>query len=90
MERKYRFVSNRVLKDSKEEEKGRIRVFVRTGSDIAETDYECPECGFKEHVKSEWKKPFSVTCSKCGSVMRLPKLKDEMKKEKKREKRKTP
>jgi predicted RNA-binding Zn-ribbon protein involved in translation (DUF1610 family) len=86
MERKYRFVSNRILKNSEGEEKGKIMVIVRTGSDIAETDYECPECGFKEHVEPEWKRPFSVSCSKCGFVMRLPKLKDEMKREKKQRK----
>lgn len=86
MERKYRFVSNRVLKNRKEEETGRMRVLIRTGSDIAETDYECPECGFKEHVTPEWSRPFSVKCSKCGFNMKLPKLKDEMKREKKKRK----
>ncbi|MCK4532015.1 MAG: hypothetical protein KAT94_04040 [Candidatus Aenigmarchaeota archaeon] len=86
MERKYRFVSSRILKNSKEEEKGRMRVLVKTDSDIAETDYECPECGFKEHVEPEWERPFSVKCSKCGFVMKMPKLKDEMKREKKRQK----
>jgi DNA-directed RNA polymerase subunit RPC12/RpoP len=87
MERKYKFVSNRTLKNSKEEEKGRMRVLVRIDSDTAETDYECPECGFKERVGVEWKRPFSVKCSRCSFLMRLPKLKDEMKKEKKRRKR---
>lgn len=86
MERKYRFVSNRILKNSKEEENGRMRVLVKVDSDTAETDYECPECGFKEHVEPEWKRPFSVTCSKCGFLMRLPKLKDEIKREKKKAK----
>ena len=86
MERKYRFVSNRVLKNSKEEENGRMRVLVKMGSDIAETDYECPECGFRGHVEPEWKRPFSVKCSKCGFVMKMPKLKDEIKRDKKRQK----
>ncbi len=84
MERKYRFVSNRILKNSKGEEKGRMRVVVKVNSDIAETDYECPECGFNEHVELEWKRPFSVKCSKCGFLMRLPRLKDEIKREKKK------
>ncbi len=86
MERKYRFVSNRILKNSKGEENGRMKVLVKIDSDTAQTDYECPECGFKEHVKPEWSRPFSVKCSKCGFVMRLPKLKDEMKREKKKKK----
>jgi len=86
MERKYRFISNRILKNSREEERGRMRVLVRVDSDIAETDYECPECGNKEHTEPEWKRPFSVKCSKCGFLMKLPKLKDEMKREKKKAK----
>ena len=86
MERRYRFVSNRTLKNSREEEKGRMRVIVKVDSDKAETDYECPECGFRERVEAEWKRPFTVKCTKCGFVMRLPRLKDEIKKEKKREK----
>jgi len=84
MERKYKFVSNRTLKNSREEEKGKMRVFVKVDSDVAETNYRCPECGFEEHVEIEWKRPFSVRCSKCGFVMRLPKLKDEIKREKKK------
>ncbi|UCC92096.1 MAG: hypothetical protein JSV39_02450 [Candidatus Aenigmatarchaeota archaeon] len=86
MERKYRFVSNRILKNSKGEEKGRMRVLVKIDSDTAETDYECPECGLKEHAEPEWRRPFSIACSKCGFVMKLPKLKDEMKREKKKRK----
>lgn len=84
MERKYRFMSNRILKNSNQEEKGKMRVLVKRDSDIAETDYECPQCGFKEHVEPEWKRPFSVKCSKCDFIMKLPKLKDEMKREKKK------
>ena len=86
MERKYRFVSNRILKNSKGEEKGRMRVLVKIDSDVAETDYECPECGFREHVDLEWKRPFAVKCSKCGFLMRLPRLRDEIRREKKRSK----
>jgi len=88
MERKYRFVSNRVLKNKAEEEAGRMRILVRTGSDTAEVDYECPECSFKEHIEPEWRRPFSVRCSKCSFNMKLPKLRDEMKREKNKEKRK--
>ncbi|NIO19237.1 MAG: hypothetical protein GTN76_00425 [Candidatus Aenigmarchaeota archaeon] len=84
MERKYKFVSNRTLRNSREEERGRMRVLVKVDSDTAETDYECPECGFKGHVDAEWRRPFAVKCSKCGFVMRLPRLKDEMKREKKK------
>ena len=84
--RNYRFISNRILKNSKGEEKGRLAVRVKTGSDAAEIQYTCPECGFSERVQQPWKRPFSVKCSKCGFLMRMPKLKDELKKEKKAEK----
>ena len=86
MERKFKFVSNRIIKNKNEEETGRMRVIVRTGSETAEVDYECPECSFKEHIETEWKRPFSVRCNKCGFLLRLPKLKDEIKREKKKAK----
>ncbi len=84
---KFRYVTNRtvVIKDG--EEKGRIKVLVKEGSDIAETDYVCPECGFCGHVEPEWKRPFSVKCSKCGFLMKLRRLKDEIKREKKKSKK---
>jgi RNase P subunit RPR2 len=81
--RNYRFISNRILKNSRGEEKGRMAVRVKAGSDMAEVIYTCPECGHSERTEQPWKRPFSVKCSKCGSLMRLPKLKDEIKKEKK-------
>ncbi|MEM5871633.1 MAG: hypothetical protein QW051_02045 [Candidatus Aenigmatarchaeota archaeon] len=80
---KYRFVSNRILKNSKGEEKGKMRVLVLEGSETAQVDYNCPECGFSKHIETKWKRPFSVTCEKCKFVMRLPRLKDEIKREKK-------
>ena len=81
--RNYRFISNRILKDPEGEDKGRIAVRVKTGSDTAEVQYACPGCGFSERTETPWRRPFSVKCSKCGFLMRLPKLKDEIKKEKK-------
>lgn len=86
MERKYKFVSNRTLKNKTEQETGKMRVLVRTGSDTAEVDYTCPECNNSEHVEQEWKRPFAVRCSKCDLNMKLPKLKDEIKREKKKKK----
>lgn len=81
---KYRFVSNRILKNSKNEEKGKMRVLVLEGSETAQVDYLCPECGFSKHIETPWKRPFSVTCEKCKFVMRLPRLRDEIKREKKK------
>jgi RNase P subunit RPR2 len=78
---KFRYITNRSLKNSSGLENGRIRVLVRIGSDNAEVDYTCPECEHSEHVEQKWKRPFSVKCSKCGFLIRLPRLKDEIKRE---------
>ncbi|MCK5023776.1 MAG: hypothetical protein KAS04_06375 [Candidatus Aenigmarchaeota archaeon] len=88
MERKYKFVSNRVLKNKAEEEKGKMRVLVKAGTDVATVYYTCPECGFSERLDTGWERPFALRCSKCDFNMKLPKLKDEMKREKNKEKKK--
>jgi peptide subunit release factor 1 (eRF1) len=53
-------------------------------SDNARFRYKCPECGHKENGEKEWKRPFSLKCAGCGHLMRLARLKDEAKKEKKK------
>jgi transcription elongation factor Elf1 len=83
---KYRYVTNRVLCNKSGQELGRIRVLVKKDSDVAETDYVCPECSYSEHLECKWKRPFAIHCSKCGFLIRLPRLKDEIKREKKRSK----
>ena len=83
----YRYVTNRTIKDKEGKAAGKIRVIVKEGSDTADVDYVCPECGFGGHAKQEWKRPFNVKCSKCGFVIKLARLKDEMKKDKKKRKK---
>ena len=82
----YKIVSNRVMKNKAGEEKGRLRIRVPKDSDTAEGDYICPECGNQDKVSQEWERPFSVKCSKCGFLMRMAKLKDEIKRDKKKAK----
>lgn len=82
MERKFRYITNRPLKNKKDEQTGRIKILVKKDSDIAEVDYICPECQHEEHVKQDWLRPFIVVCSKCNAKMRVPRLKDEIKREK--------
>lgn len=77
---KFRYITNRILTNSKGHETGKIQVLVRIDLDIAEVKYKCPECGFQEELRKPWKRPFSVKCSKCGFLIRLPRLKDEIKK----------
>ena len=84
----FRFVSNRTVKNKSGQETGRIKVLVKKDSDLAETDYKCPECLHEEHITPKWERPFSFNCSKCDFKIKLPKLKDELKKEKNEEKKK--
>lgn len=84
---KYKFVSNRLMKNSKGEEKGKMRVIVPSGTETAHMDYVCPECGLAKHEETPWIRPFSFKCPKCGFLMKLPKLKEEIKKEKKQVKK---
>ena len=79
----YRYVTNRTLKNKANDDKGRIKVLVPADSDTAQVDYVCPECAFSEHKEQPWQRPFFAKCSKCGAMMKIPKLKDEIKKEKK-------
>ncbi len=80
----YKYITNRVLLSKAGEEKGSIAVLVPNDSDTAKVRYRCPECGHSEMTEQEWKRPFSVKCSGCGFLMRLARLKDELKKEKKK------
>jgi len=77
----FKYLTNRTLRNKAGEEKGKIRIVVKADSDTAEVDYVCPECVHSEHTEKPWERPFSVKCSKCGFVMKLPKMKSEMKKE---------
>ena len=81
---KYKYITNRTVVNKEGKETGRIRVLVKIDSSIAEVNYKCPECGHEEHVEKPWKRPFSVKCSKCGFLIRLPRLKNEIKRSKKR------
>ena len=85
--RNYRYITNRTLLNKAGEEKGNIAVLVPNDSDTAKVKYRCPECNHKEQKEQEFKRPFNVKCSGCGFLMRLAKLKDEVKKEKQKEKK---
>ena len=76
----------RSLNSQKGIKKGRLRIRVPNDSNTAEGDYLCPECGNQGQISQEWKRPFNVKCGKCGFLMRMAKLKDEIKREKKKKK----
>jgi predicted RNA-binding Zn-ribbon protein involved in translation (DUF1610 family) len=80
----YSYITNRTLQNKAGEKNGRIAVRVKTGSATAEYNYTCPECGDQRSGQQEFHRPLAVRCQKCGFLMKLAKLKDELKKEKKR------
>ncbi len=80
----FRYITNRTLQDETGKERGRIAVAVRADSDEADVRYTCPQCQHSEQTRKEWKRPFSVKCSKCGFLIKLPRLRDEIKREKRK------
>jgi peptide subunit release factor 1 (eRF1) len=78
----YKYITNRTLEDSSGKPAGNIAIRVPNGSDMADVRYRCPECQNAESKHQEWKRPFSIKCSKCGFLMRITRLKDEIKKDK--------
>ena len=80
----YRYITNRVLLSKAGEEKGNIAVMVPNESSNAKVRYRCPECNHSEQLEQEWRRPFSVKCAGCGFLIRIARLKDEVKKEKKK------
>lgn len=72
-------------RDIEEDEKkiGEMRVLVLEDN-VAMVEYQCPECGHQAMTEKPWKRPFSVNCEKCGQLIRVPKLRDQVKKKKKK------
>lgn len=77
--------TNRSTRDSKGGFTGKIRVLVPKADSIARCEYVCPECKHAAYAEQEWKRPFSIKCEKCGYRISVPKMKQEFKKEMKKE-----
>ncbi|HDI02682.1 MAG TPA: hypothetical protein ENF95_00940 [Candidatus Aenigmarchaeota archaeon] len=69
----------RDLEDESGEKKGEIRVLVLEDN-VARVEYQCPKCGHVGYEEKPWKRPFSVKCEECGHLIRVPKLRDQIKK----------
>lgn len=81
----FKYMTNRQLENKEGKLTGKIRAFVRNDSERAEGDYKCPECMHEGKINQAFKRPFSLKCEGCGILLKVPKLKDQIKKEKKRE-----
>jgi len=75
------FHTQRGVMNKKGELSGRVRVLVLKEDRIARVEYVCPECGNYGYIEKEWKRPFSFNCQKCGVLIRVPKLRAQIKKE---------
>lgn len=74
--------TNRPIKNSKGKYTGAIRILVLKSDNIARCEYICPECKFHNYKETPWKRPFSIKCEKCGYLIRVPRMRDEIKREK--------
>jgi len=81
----FKYVTNRAIKNKEGEEVGRMKLFVKKDSDIAEGEYTCPKCSHKGKIHDPWHRPFSKKCDGCGKTIKLPKLLKQFKNEKKKE-----
>ncbi|MEM7826843.1 MAG: hypothetical protein QXQ40_01310 [Candidatus Aenigmatarchaeota archaeon] len=74
--------TNRSVKNSVDEYKGTLRILVLKDN-VARCEYICPECGQYDYQETSWKRPFSIKCKKCGYLIRVPRMRDEIKRDKK-------
>lgn len=73
--------------NKKKKPAGSIRILVKKGETDADCEYICPECEHYKSLKIEWKRPLNIKCSNCGFIIRVSKMKDQIKKENKAEKK---
>jgi ssDNA-binding Zn-finger/Zn-ribbon topoisomerase 1 len=78
------YITTRTLENSKGEVKGKIRILKMKEELKASVEYTCPECNFSEKRKELWKKPFSIRCSRCNFLIKVPSLRAEIKKKRKK------
>ena len=75
------FHTQRKLTNKKGEMTGKVRVLVLREDEIARVEYICPECSYYGYLEKEWKRPFSFRCEKCNVLIRVPKLREQIKRE---------
>ncbi len=81
----FSFITNRTLASKAgREDAGRLKAFVKAGSATLEGEYTCPECGKSGKISQAFKRPLVIKCGGCGETLKLPRLKDEIKREKRK------
>ena len=66
---------------------GKMRILVPKSDNIARIEYICPECNKYGYLEIAWKRPFSYKCQACGFLIRVPKMKEQFKREMKQKKK---
>lgn len=74
------YITNRTLKNKDGKFTGRIKIIKLKEEELARVEYVCPECLYEEKIRKKWKRPFSIRCSKCNILIRVPSLRYEIKK----------
>lgn len=63
---------------------GKVRILVIKGETKARVEYICPHCLNSSYMETEWFKPFTFDCQKCGKTVKILKLREEFKKDQKK------
>jgi len=81
------YITMREMENSRGEIKGKIRIMKTKEEASATVEITCPECGFNEKRKEEWREPFVtglkmkqsffLKCSRCPYSVKMLKLKKE-------------
>ncbi|MFH0837355.1 MAG: hypothetical protein V1870_04455 [Candidatus Aenigmatarchaeota archaeon] len=60
---------------------GKMRIVVLKSDNLARVEYLCPECGHYGYQELPWERPFSFKCEKCSFNVKVPKMKEQFKRE---------
>ena len=74
----------RDVSNKKGEPIGKMRILVLKTDKLARVEYICPSCIKSGYTESPWQRPFSFNCQSCGIVIKVPKLKEQFKREMKK------
>lgn len=71
--------TNRDIEDGK----GKLRILV-IEDNIARTEYICPHCQKYGYQENPWERPYSFKCQSCKKAIKVPKMKDQAKRDMKK------
>jgi hypothetical protein len=60
---------------------GKLRILVLKADNTARCEYICPNCRQYGYLETEWSRPFSFKCEHCGTLIRVPRMREAFKRE---------